>query len=211
MRHPIRVLVPALAVLTAAGTLTGCLGTEAKPDRAAALPSSPTPSATATKAAAGSIGAPGSACDLPVSFGLAADWKPEAVKATDDEVFAALGRQGPATMVCEVDAKPAGNIGYLRVWTAGKGPARTALEGFVKAEKNTSKVSYKETKAGALPAVEVTYTVYNKLMEESKEERAFAVAAPKGTVIVHLGGLDSAEHRAMIPAYDLARSTLKPL
>ncbi|MGW2016407.1 lipoprotein [Streptomyces sp. NPDC001927] len=207
MRHPIRVLVPAFAALAAAGTLTGCLGTTPTPDD---VPQgSKSPSATATKAAAGSLGAPGSACALPVSFGLAADWKPAAVKLTDDEAFAIIGKQGPATLVCEVDAKPAGNIGYLRVWTAGKGPARTALEGFVKAEESTSKVSYKETKAGALPAVEVTYTVYNKLMEESKEERAFAVAAPKGTVIVHLGGLDTEEHREMIPAYDLARSTLK--
>ncbi|MFF9016003.1 lipoprotein [Streptomyces sp. NPDC014870] len=213
MRHPIRprtrALVPALAALAAAGTLTGCLSTEPKPDRV--LPAPKSPAATATKAAAGSLGAAGSACALPVSFGLAADWKPQAVKATDDEVFAALGKQGPATMVCEVDAKPAGNIGYLRVWTAGESPARAALEGFVKAEEGTSKVTYKETKAGALPAVEVTYTVYNKLMEESKEERAFAVAAPKGTVIVHLGGLDSQEHREMLPALELARTTLKPL
>lgn len=207
MRHPIRVLVPALAALAAAGTLTGCLGTTPMPDDVPRATKSP--SAPATKAAAGSVGAPGSACELPVSFGLAAYWKPQAVKATDDEVFAALGKQGPATMVCEIDAKPAGNIGYLRVWTAGTGPARAALEGFVKAEENTSKVSYKETKAGGLPVVEVTYTVYNKLMEESKEESAFAVAAPKGTVIVHLGGLDSEEHREMLPAYDLARSTLK--
>ncbi|MGW6565461.1 lipoprotein [Streptomyces sp. NPDC054975] len=208
MRRPTRVLLPVLAVLTAAGTLTGCLGTEPKPDRV--VPPAKAPAA-ATKAAAGSIGAAGSACELPVAFGLAADWKPKAVKATDDEVFAALGKQGPATMVCEIDAKPAGNIGYMRVWTAGKGPARTALEGFVNAEKNTSKVSYKETSTGALPVVEVTYTVYNELMEESKEERAFAVAAPKGTVIVHLGGLDSQEHREMLPAYELARTSLKPL
>ncbi|MEU9702655.1 lipoprotein [Streptomyces sp. NPDC047981] len=212
MRHPIpvrtRVLVPAIAALAAAGTLTGCLSTEPKPDHALPAPTSPT---AATEAAAGSLGAPGSACALPVSFGLAADWKPQAVKAGDDEVFAALGKQGPATMVCEVDAKPAGNIGYLRVWTAGDSPARTALEGFVKAAEGTSKVTYKETRAGALPAVEVTYTVYNKLMEESKEERAFAVAAPKGTVIVHLGGLDSQEHREMLPALELARTTLKPL
>ncbi|MEU6983083.1 lipoprotein [Streptomyces sp. NPDC046324] len=217
MRHPIRAVVPALAVLAAAGALTGC-GTGAKPAPDSAPDKAPHAAATTAAAgsgtsaeAAASVGASGTACALPVSFGLAADWKPQAVKATDDEVFAALGKQGPATMTCEIDAKPAGNIGYLRVWTAGEGPARTALEGFVKAEENTSKVSYKETKAGELPAVEVTYTVYNKLMEESKEERAFAVATPKGTVIVHLGGLDTEEHREMLPAYELARTSLKAL
>ncbi|MFE5937592.1 lipoprotein [Streptomyces sp. NPDC056470] len=216
MRHPIRALGPALAVLTAVGALTGC-GATAKPDGTTPPVTTPTTAAagagTGAEAAEASaaVGASGSACELPVSFGLAADWKPKAVEATDDELFAALAVQGPATMTCEIDAKPAGNIGYLRVWTADRGAARTALEGFVKAEENTSKVSYKETKAGALPAVEVTYTVYNKLMEESKEERAFAVAAPKGTVIVHLGGLDTEEHREMLPAYELARTSLKTL
>ncbi|MFF9911931.1 lipoprotein [Streptomyces sp. NPDC013457] len=214
MRHPIRVMGTALAVLTAVGALTGC-GTTAKPVGTAPPVTTPTTTAAAGSGAGAeastSVGASGSACALPVSFGLAADWRPKAVEATDDELFAALAVQGPATMTCEIDAKPAGNIGYLRVWTADRGAARTALEGFVKAEENTSKVTYKETEAGTLPAVEVTYTVYNKLMEESKEERAFAVAAPKGTVIVHLGGLDTEEHREMLPAYELARTSLKAL
>ncbi|MFF8607287.1 lipoprotein [Streptomyces sp. NPDC015346] len=207
MRHHIRVrtLAPALAALAAAVPLVGCAA-DPEPLRVAE-DSAPRPTA-APKA---SLGGPGTACVLPVSFDLAAQWKPKAVRATDDEVFAALGKQGPATMVCEIDAKPAGNIGYLRVWSAGEGAARTALEGFVKAEKDTSKVVYKDTKAGALPATEVTYTVYNEIMEESKEERAFAVSTPKGTVIVHLGGLDTQEHREMLPAYELARDSVKAL
>ncbi|MET9432622.1 lipoprotein [Streptomyces sp. NPDC006551] len=217
MRHHIRVraLAPVLAAVTAVGVLAGC-GTEkaSTPEVKEAPAAGATTAAkdkTAAKAAA-SLGEPGTACVLPVSFGLAADWKPKAVKVDEgDELAVALGKQGPATMVCEIDAKPAGNIGYLRVWTAPGGSARTALEGFVKAEENTSKVSYKETKAGALPVVEVTYTVYNKIMEESKEESAFAVSTPKGTVIVHLGGLDSEEHREMLPAYELARSSVKAL
>ncbi|MFB7372977.1 lipoprotein [Streptomyces sp. NPDC056222] len=208
MRPPIRVrtLVPALAAFAAAGLLTGCLGTEPAPDK-------PTDKTAATPGAkgAGSLGAPGTACALPVSFELAENWKPKAVTVSDDEISAALGKQGPATMVCEVDAKPAGNIGFLRVWSAGKGPAHAALEGFVKAEKNASKVVYNEIAAGGMPATEVTYTVYNKIMEESKEERAFALSTPKGTVIIHLGGLDTQEHREMLPAYELARSSVKAL
>ncbi|MEU6165666.1 lipoprotein [Streptomyces tanashiensis] len=202
------------AALVAAGLLLTACGTTPAPDRPAGARA---PQATATaetpeKAeAAATLGGPGSACALPVSFALAEDWKPEAIKDPEDPEFAALTRQGPAVVRCEVDAKPSGNIGYLRVWTAGKGPARTALEAFVKAEKGSSKASYRETRAGALPATEVTYTVYNELMEESKEERAFAVSTPKGTVIVHLGGLDTGEHRAMLPAYELAKSTTKAL
>ncbi|MBT2438892.1 hypothetical protein J7E93_01865 [Streptomyces sp. ISL-36] len=211
MRHPIRALAPSLAALITAGALvTGCA---ADPEPLhVAEDSAPRPPVKAPKAPkAQSLGAPGTACALPVSFDLAAQWKPKAVEASDDEVFAALGKQGPATMVCEIDAKPAGNIGYLRVWSAGAGAARTALEGFVKAEKNTSKVVYKETKAGALPATEVTYTVYNQVMEESKEERAFAVSTSRGVVIVHLGGLDTQEHREMLPAYELARDSVSAL
>ncbi|MEU6879715.1 lipoprotein [Streptomyces sp. NPDC046712] len=204
MRHPIRIMVPAVAALAAAGLLTGCLGTEAKPDRPAGKPEAKATSA-APKA---TLGGPGTACALPVSFELAADWKPNAIKNPEDPEFAALTRRGPVFSVCEIDAKPAGHLGYLRVWTGKQGDARATLEAFVKAEKKTSKVSYKETKAGALPATEVTYTVYNEIMEESKEERAFAVSTPKGPVVVHLGGLDSEEHRAMLPAYELARTTL---
>ncbi|MEV4945106.1 lipoprotein [Streptomyces sp. NPDC053755] len=208
MRHHIRAraLAPALAVVAAVGVLAGC-GSEKAPTQDV----KEAPVAAGAKAAA-SLGEPGTACVLPVSFGLAADWKPKAVRIDEgDELAAALGKQGPATMVCEIDAKPAGNIGYMRVWTAPGAATRTALEGFVKAEENSTKVAYKETKAGALPVVEVTYTVYNEIMEESKEESAFAVSTPKGTVIVHLGGLDTEEHREMLPAYELARSSVKAL
>ncbi|MFD7322394.1 lipoprotein [Streptomyces sp. NPDC059875] len=210
MRHPIRIMVPALAALAASGLLTGCLGTEAKPDRTVDKPAAKATSA-APEASRATLGGPGTACALPVSFALAADWKPNAIKNPEDPEFAALTRQGPVLVRCEIDGKPAGHIGYLRIWTGKQGDARATLEAFVKAAKNTSKVTYKETKAGALPATEVTYTVYNDIMEESKEERAFAVSTPKGAVVVHLGGLDSEEHRAMLPAYELARSSLKAL
>ncbi|MFI6418953.1 lipoprotein [Streptomyces sp. NPDC050842] len=226
MEHPIRIMVPAAALLVSGVLTAGCAAPAPLPEvtqgaRPATAPST-TPAAPATAVAAAAhatLGGPGTACALPVSFGLAEKWKPEAIESPEDPEFAALTRQGPATVRCEVDAKPAGNVGYLRVWTAGKGTAekgsagkgsaRAALEGFVKAEEKTSAVTYRETKAGALPATEVTYTVHNEVTEESKEERAFAVATPKGTVIVHLGGLDTEEHRAMLPAYELARTTLK--
>ncbi|MER6095076.1 lipoprotein [Streptomyces sp. NPDC001728] len=221
MRHPIRAMGPAAAVLAAALLFTGCDGPEPMPevrqgDRPSGVPSARGSSveggATGAVAEAGAVvGGRGSACVLPVSFSSAAEWVAKVVEGAEDPEFAALTRQGPATVRCEVDAKPAGHLGYLRVWTAGKGPARVALEGFVKGEPNASKAVYRETRAGQLAATEVTYTVFNKLMEESKEERAFAVATPKGTVIVHLGGLDTDEHRAMLPAYELARTTLKPL
>lgn len=223
MKHPIRIMVPAAALLVG-GLLTGCDEAEPLPEVTPHARPSGAPEATGTEAAPGAeasgaeaappaagaaLGGPGTACRLPVSFAVAKEWKPSAIEDPENPEFAALTRQGPATVRCEVDAKPAGHVGYLRVWTAGKGPARAALEGFVKAEKGTSAVSYRETKAGALPATEVTYTVHNEVMGETKEERALAVATPEGAVILHLGGLDTEEHRAMLPAYELARTTLK--
>ncbi|MER7518573.1 lipoprotein [Streptomyces sp. NPDC126499] len=214
-RAPIRTAVP--ATLLAAGLLlTGC-GTQAAP----AAPAAPPPAAPSKSAAAapevaapaGSLGGAGSACVLPVTFSLAKGWKPKAIDVPKDpdlaDALEGLYRQGPATAVCEVDAKPSGNIGFLRVWTAPKGSARGALEAFVKAEDGSRKAVYAETKAGALPAVEVTYAVYSELMEETSDKRALAVATPKGVVIVHLGGLDSEEHKEMLPAYELARTSLK--
>ncbi|MFC9591846.1 lipoprotein [Streptomyces sp. NPDC056944] len=209
--RPIRTAAVPAALVAAGLLLTACgaLGTTPEPDDAPARAGAP--EKPAVPAAAATLGGKGSACALPVSFALAEGWKPEAIENPEDPEFAALTRQGPATVRCEVDAKPSGNIGYLRVWTAPKGPARTALEGFVKAEKGSSAVSYRETRAGALPATEVTYRVRDPLTEESKEERAFAVSTPEATVIVHLGGLDTDEHRAMLPAYELAKTTAKAL
>jgi hypothetical protein len=35
-----------------------------------------------------------------------------------------------------------------------------------------------------------------------------AVRAPGGMVVLDLGGLDTEEHRSMVPAYEFAKSTL---
>ncbi|MFJ3813290.1 lipoprotein [Streptomyces sp. NPDC090056] len=220
MRLPIRLLVP--VVLVAGSLLTGCGGSEPRPEAVpgapapTAKPSDATPSEAATPAvpaAAASLGGPGTACPLPVSFSLAKDWKPKAVELPEDPDLADLARQGPAVMRCEIDAKPAGHIGFLRVWTVEKGSAqpsaRAALEAFVKGDESSSAVSYRESGAGGLPVVEATYTVRSELFDEDKEERAFAVATPRGVVVVDLGGSDTEEHRAMLPAYELARTSLK--
>lgn len=214
MRDTMRTWIPAVL---AAAVLAGCSspsggGTDADPGAVKNGDSAPAKAAESAPAKkGGSLGAAGTACELPVTFDVAADWKPQAVDVEPGSDLAALGQQGSATMVCEIDAKPAGNIGYLRVWQ-GEGPStapRAALEDFVAGDENATRASYKETEAGSVPAVEVTYTVEAELLDERKTERAFAVATPKGPVVVHLGGLDSTEHKEMLPAYELAKSTLK--
>lgn len=164
----------------------------------------------AAKAAAkgGTVGGAGSPCALPVSFDLAAGWKPKAVK--EDKQFG-LTKQGPVTLVCEIDAKPAGNIGFLRVWTGGRAgdDPRKALEAFVAEEaKSRDKVAYAQIKAGEYAATEVTYLNTNESLDAPKKERALAFTTPKGVVVVHLGGLDTEEHEGMLPAYELAKKSL---
>ncbi|MFE4453865.1 lipoprotein [Streptomyces sp. NPDC056796] len=213
MRGAGRVLVPAIVASVA---LAGCAspsgggdGGAPAPKNGDAAPARSADSAVATRG--GTLGGAGSACALPVAFGLAEDWEPQAVTVEPGSGLEELGRQGPLTLVCEIDAKPAGNIGYLRVWRgkpSGTG-SREVLEAFVAAEPGAAGAAYAEVRAGALPATEAGYTVDGELLDGPKRERAFAVTTPEGPVVVHLGGLDSQEHEEMLPAYELAKRTLE--
>ncbi|MFK0185927.1 lipoprotein [Streptomyces rubiginosohelvolus] len=220
----------ALAAVTAAAamTLAGCsssAGTGTEDGGSAPVPavSGSAPAKAAEKAGAaaagaeaavaakgGRLGGAGSACELPVTFDLAARWKPKAIELEPDSILADLAEQGTVKMVCEIDAKPAGNIGFLRVWRgeASEDDPQAVLKAFVEDDPNASEAAYTQVKAGALAAAEVGYTVHSELMDESKQERAFAVITPDGPVVVHLGGLDSDEHTAMLPAFELAKRSL---
>ncbi|WP_406451015.1 lipoprotein [Streptomyces sp. NBC_00876] len=206
----VRGLVPVLLV---AGALAGCSPEPDDDARTGARPGGAAAGKTAGKTAAkgGTVGGPGSGCELPVSFDLARRWKAKAVAADPGSEFAALTEQGPVTVVCEIDAKPAGHIGFLRVWQSkdkGSTP-RQALEGFVQADENASKITYTRSTAGKLSVTEVGYTVYSEIMEESRPARAFAVPTPDGPVVVHLGGLDAQEHKGMLPAFELAKQSVR--
>lgn len=202
--------------------LAGCAEAAEKDDAKASASASA--SAGGTAESGGTLGAAGSACELPVTFELAKDWEPEAVEApapqesggssdSDEELTQELLdemlRQGPVTAACEIDAKPAGYIGFLRIWTgqSGDDDARTVLEAFVADDDSASKPKYSEFKAGDLAGVEVVYT--NTALDEKKQEHAFAVTTADGPVVVHLGGLDTEEHQKMLPAYELAKKTVR--
>lgn len=209
------------------GMLAGC--SEAADDKDAKA--SPSTSASAEKGveSGGSIGVAGSACELPVSFELAKDWEAESIDSAAaqdkgasgdagdledeiaEEVLDSILRQGPVAAACEVDAKPAGYVGFLRIWTgeAGDDDARTVLEEFVAAEADASKAKYSSFESGGLDGAEVEYFVTSELLEETKKESAFAVTTPDGPVVVHLGGMDTEEHQKMVPAYELAKKTLQ--
>ncbi|MFJ4690601.1 lipoprotein [Streptomyces sp. NPDC088766] len=207
----------AAALLT--GLAAGCGESDDVPDASGTKAKA---AATAEVAARGeSIGAVGSACELPVTFDIAEFWEAEAIDAASqqgetgneitDDLADAFLHQGRVTMACEVDAKPAGKLGFLRVWTGrpGDADARAVLEGFVTAEEGASGAEYRSFKTGSLSGTEVEYTTTSELLEETKKERALAVSTPDGPVVVHLGGMDTEEHEAMLPAYELAKKTLR--
>ncbi|MFI9761576.1 lipoprotein [Streptomyces sp. NPDC051963] len=193
----------AVHVALLAALLTGC---------SEAAPAEEKDTETTASASGGTLGAAGSACELPVTFDIAEDWTAEAVDGgSAEDVADALLRQGPVALVCEVDAKPAGNIGFIRVWTGdpGKDEARAVLEAFVAAESGASKEAYRTFTTGDLDGVEVEYLYTSEMLDETKQERAFAVVTPDGPVVLHLGGLDTEEHEEMRPAYELAKRTLR--
>ncbi|MEW2620400.1 lipoprotein [Streptomyces sp. NPDC048106] len=219
--------VRAVAAVTLAAVLGGCAGAGHGTGKD---PASTHAAGAGTKAPAtvrgSTIGAAGSPCALPVRFDIAKDWKAESIdagasaakasKGADDDLTGALTdallRQGPVTAACEIDAKPAGNIGFLRVWTgeAAHDDLRGVLRGFVAAEGDVSEETYRDfTADGGLHGVEVEYLYTSKLLDETKKESAFAVDTPDGPVVVHLGGMDTDEHDAMLPAYELARRTVQ--
>lgn len=211
-----------------AGVLAGC--SEAADDKKDAKTSASASASAGQIAESGdSIGAAGSACELPVSFDLAKDWEAEAIDSAaaqdkasstesgdlddeiSEEILDSILRQGPVAAACEVDAKPAGYIGFLRIWTGepGDDDARTVLEEFVAAEDGASKAKYTSFKSGDVAGAEVEYVVKSELLDETKKESAFAVTTPDGPVVVHLGGMDTEEHEKMVPAFELAKKTLQ--
>ncbi|MCF3169722.1 hypothetical protein IPZ64_22815 [Streptomyces violaceoruber] len=230
-----RVAAAVAATAVAAVTLAGCSsppGGAGAGDGASAGPSaSGAPAKAARKDGAdgaeagavakkgGRLGGAGSACELPVTFDLAAAWKPKKIEVepADEEnpfaeAMADLTEQGTVRAACEIDAKPAGNIGFLRVWqgdASDRDDPGAVLKAFTADDPEAKKATYTRVEAGGLAAAEVEYTVYSELLEEEKRQRAFAVSTPDGPVVVHLGGMDTAEHTAMLPAYELAKRSLK--
>ncbi|MEU7184104.1 MULTISPECIES: lipoprotein [Streptomyces] len=152
------------------------------------------------------VGSGDSPCRLPVSFRLAPSWQAHAVDA--DPVTGGAVRQGPVQLSCEVDGKPAGRTGFLRVWQGEGTHARQALDAFLAEQSHTANRQYRSVKAGTMDAVEVSYANVSPRLSERKRERALAVTASHEIVILHLGGITTQEHELMVPALQLARETM---
>jgi hypothetical protein len=144
---------------------------------------------------------PGRACPAPISFDTAEDWKPKPVTPDPDSEIQ-LTAEG-TTLLCEIDAKPAGHIGFIRVYSVQDATPRTAFKEVVLRGGKATRVKYEQITIGGKAGLELRYTF------EGTPGRAFAVTAPNGDIVVtEWKGLDKEEHKAGLPAYNLARSTL---
>lgn len=170
------------------------------------------------------VGGPDSACPLPVVFDRAEGWAPERLepltpeeRASADpdavELLEQLSSPGPFEAACELESPV--NIGFLRVFT---GPLRLAdrdpealLQTFVDAyDDDAGDVRFAEVSSEkGLALVEMTYESHDELEDADVPRRAFLVAGADGVVLVHLGGIDAEEHEGMLPAYELARSSVR--
>ncbi|QWF79958.1 lipoprotein [Amycolatopsis sp. CA-230715] len=213
MKIPLRAMLPALAAVILLG---GCSNASeagpATPSAAAspAQPGKPWNDELKNAEAGEKVGGTGSPCQLPVTFDVAKGWKPKPVDVGTGSGAGldALAHQGGFTLKCEIDGKPAGFIGFLRIWAEdapGKSP-RQALEAFVAGDRNVTEKTYRDS--GPLQGVEVTYLKDNKALEMVSRARALAVSTASGVVVLALGGLDEEEHQQMLPAYLTAKQSL---
>ncbi len=151
------------------------------------------------------VGAPGSPCELPVTFSLPTGWTPEAVA---EEATITLGG---ARLRCEVDAKPAGSVGFLRVWAAdgSTGDGRATLEGFLADYGRVSEIEYRRVRRGPLDLVEATFLQRSEFSGPNRQRALVADTPAGGPVLLTLGGMDTDEFEDMFPAYQLATRTFQ--
>ncbi len=170
------------------------------------------------------VGGADSPCPLPFVFDRAQGWVPERLDpmtseeraTTDPDDLALLDRissPGPFQAACELSSPI--NVGFLRVFA---GPARLAgrdpekiLTTFIEAyDSNVSDIAFAEVSSEAgLALVEATYEQHRAPDDDGVPQRAFLVSGTDGVAVVHLGGLDAEEHDGMLPAYELARRSVR--
>jgi hypothetical protein len=185
-----------LGIVAAFLLLAGC-GSEDTP--AATAGSAPWHDGTKPATAASKIGGRDTPCQLPVTVDIPDKWKAAGLSAGE------AGQAG-LDLLCEVDAKPAGAIGFIRVWAGQATDTRKALESWVAAQDKTNNIEYRDTSVGQGSGVEATW-----ISEETGRRRAFAVSTQLKTVVFTTGGIDEEEYAKMLPALLLAKQSLTPL
>ncbi|WP_132125240.1 lipoprotein [Actinocrispum wychmicini] len=154
----------------------------------------------------GTVGGSGSPCALPVTFAHAKQWKVQSIPPDAAKSFT-IGSFGP---VCELDGKPAGVLGMIRVWQGGKPGenVESQLKLFADGDKSKDSEQPKLTPV-KLTGVDAMEAAYQRSLDGVKHrEYAIAVQAGGKVVVVKVGGIDQETLDEMMPAYLLARQTL---
>lgn len=167
-----------------------------------------------------SVGGADEPCPLPVVFDRDQGWVPERPKtdeATDPalrEGLRSLVSPGPFDLACELTSPV--NLGLLRVFTGpaaltGRDPEAlltTFVDVFEDGDgRDLTFTNVTSDEGGEL--VEVTYEVYDEYDEAYLPRRAFLAPGKDGVALLMLGGLDAEEHEGMLPAYELARRSVR--
>ncbi|GGL98341.1 MULTISPECIES: lipoprotein [Micromonospora] len=212
--------VAVLAALTLT-VITGCAGGEDGPVGSVAPSASgqvaagpPWHDEIAPAAAGGTVGGPGSGCELPVTFDVVKGRTAKPV--SEDGLGQELAKITGATPRCEIDGRP-DSAGFLRVWTAAQPTVepRPALEAYLAgAGQLSSKVTdaqYRTVRAGTFDAVEVSWIATSENLDEKQREWALAVRAGEQTVLLTANESILAEIEDVVPGYRLAARTLAPI
>ncbi|SDX58143.1 hypothetical protein SAMN05421504_103168 [Amycolatopsis xylanica] len=145
-------------------------------------------------AAAAEVGPAGSPCPMPVTFKIAEKWKAGTVDAGSE-------------ILCEIDSKPAGSLGFLRVYKTTATDLESGLKTFATKSKGAEGFAYSDVTAGGIAGKEVSYVIKQDDIEMPK--RVLAVSAANSVILLEVGGLDQETFDTNVKAYELAKSTLK--
>ena len=184
-----------LAVVAVLFALAGCASTPPAPIRTGGPANGPW--SDAAPAVAGGKTGPGTACPQALTFDVPAGWK-----LTGD--FTAVGglTLGGLDLVCELDGKPAGVLGIMRVFKGATGDLRAIGARYVADWAPTAtEVEYRDAKVGPADGVEISFRSLDHYT------RDFLVESGPTVYLVDWGGLDSDAHTAGLPAYVLARTS----
>jgi hypothetical protein len=109
-------------------------------------------------------------------------------------------------MLCEIDARPTGSTGFLRVWRVDRvaGGAQEHLRYFLDAyAPEAADAEYRRVKAGTVDAVEASYPREDG---GTVHDRAIAISSLYGPIVLSLDTSDPVE---LLPAYQLVKQSAR--
>jgi hypothetical protein len=144
------------------------------------------------------VGPTGSACPMPVTFSVADKWKPTAVSD---------GTSKSGELLCEISARATGQTGFIRVYRmTDVADAQAALTRYT-SRPTYSGIKVTDVTTGLGAGKQVSYSIDSS--GTTLPGMVFAAPVTGGAVLVSLDAIDEETQKANMPAFELAKSTLK--